>query len=1199
MTEKSRKIYERKEVENTTLDYFNGDSLATDVWINKYSLKDSDGNIYEKSPDDMHNRLADEFHRIERKYPNPVDREKILESIRGFKRIIPQGSPMAGIGNDFQVTSLSNCLRGDIKVLTRDGYKSINTLAGKEVEIMTKGGGWVKAPFFNYGPQKLHKLELSKGKSNKKTIYCTNDHDWFIFKKPNKIIKKPLSELKIGDKLHLQFGKGRSSFSLSPFGVAHGITYGDGHSVKGENNCKNISLCAESRSLGKFFINTSISSNENLCEGGSDFYSGLPNFFRELPNIRENKSYLMGWLSGYFAADGCVDERGSGMLHSSKKEDILFIQDVCGVLGIGCSEIHTQTVISNLTNREHTMYHVYIHVNHLPDDFFLLEKHRKRIKYTNKGVSKWSVVDIIETDLIEDVFCAEVPETNSFVIEGNILSGNCFVIGNGKNSDSYGGIFKVDQEIAQLQKRRAGVGTDLSYIRPKGTPVKNSAITSTGVVPFMERHSNTTKEVAQDGRRGALLLSISIKHPDAENFIDAKLTDGKVTGANVSVKIDDEFMNSIKNKTPYIQRYPTNWDDYDKDSIVQTKINEFKDGKLKEGELVSVGKKRYIKIINSEKLWKKIIYNAWKSAEPGLLFWDTLINESIPDSYADLGFKTISTNPCGEIPLSESDSCRLIALNLFGYVVNPFQDDAYFNYDLFKKDVQLAQRLMDDLIDLEIEKIDGILEKIKSDPEDEFLKLYEINLWERIKKSAINGRRTGLGITGEGDMLASLNYRYGTDEANAFAENIHKILKLNAYKSSVELAKQRGPFPIYDVKREDKNPFLKRIEKEDPRLYSNMVKYGRRNIALLTIPPTGSVSIMTQTSSGIEPVFMPVYMRRRKINPQEKGVRVDFVDDEGVHWTEYPIFHHGFELWLKTKGYDITIVKTMNKKQIDEIIKKSPYYKATANDVDWLKKVEMQGMVQKHIDHSISVTVNLPNDITEETVSNVYQLGWEVGCKGMTVYRDGSRSGVLVSNKEKKENENLKTFKENNAPKRPKRLKADIHRFQNNLEKWVAVVGKLEDRPYEIFTGVNVNGLTDLPNNLTECEVVKNIIEDENGNRRKRYDIEYYNADGERVLLPGLSHAFNPEYYNYAKLTSGILRHGMPLIYVYELINSLNLRDDNLNTWKNGVARVLKRYIKDGEKTKGFCPQCGGEDFEFKEGCISCSNPECLWTKCG
>ena len=739
---------------------------------------------------------------------------------------------------------------------------------------------------------------------------------------------------------------------------------------------------------------------------------------------------------------------------------------------------------------------------------------------------------------------------------------NCFVIGNDQ-SDSYGGIFKVDQEQVQLMKRRGGVGHDLSHIRPKGSPVKNSAITSTGIVPFMERYSNSTKEVAQDGRRGALMLSVNIKHPDSEEFIDAKMTEGKVTGANVSVKLTDEFMEAALNQKEFFQQFP-----------------------------IDSNEPKITKKVNAPKIWKKVIHNAWKSAEPGILFWDKIQSESVPDCYPEHGFKTVSTNPCGEIPLCPYDSCRLLAINLFSYVTNPFTADARFYWELFKQDVIIAMRYMDDIIDLELEKIDAIIAKIKADPEDEFTKAIELNLWEKIKEKTEQGRRTGLGVTAEGDMLAGLGLIYGTEKATAFSEEVHETLKLAAYRSSVVMAQERGAFPIYNANNEAANPFIKRIAKKDPELYADMVAYGRRNIALLTIAPTGTVSLMTQTTSGCEPVFLPVYMRRRKINPQEKDVRIDFVDDEGIAWMEYPVFHHNFELWLTINGYDIEVVRTMNKEQVDEIVKKSPYYKATSADVDWVAKVEMQGRLQRHVDHSISVTVNLPEDIDEETVSKVYEAGWRNGCKGITVYRDGSRSGVLVSQKEEPKLE----YVENHAPKRPKRLKGEIHRFQNNLEKWIAVVGLKDDKPYEIFTGKLENGLKDLPNNVKECEVVKNIVEID-GKKRKRYDIEYVDSQGNKHVHTGLNHAFNPEYWNYAKFISGVLRHRMPLVYVYDLIDSLTFGDDHINTWKNGVGRVIKRYIKDGEKGTGTCPNCGSEHLEYKEGCLTCMS--CGNSKCG
>lgn len=769
-------------------------------------------------------------------------------------------------------------------------------------------------------------------------------------------------------------------------------------------------------------------------------------------------------------------------------------------------------------------------------------------------------------DLIKD-FKYIVPQGSPMAGIGNdfqyVSLSNCFVIGNEQDSDSYGGIMKLDQELVQLMKRRAGVGLDLSFVRPKGSPIKNSALTSTGVVPFMERFSNSTREVAQDGRRGALMESISIVHPDSESFIDAKMDEKKVTGANVSIRISDEFMKAAIGGNKFTQKYPI-------ESLKPT----------------------FVKEIDASPLWKKIIHNAWKRAEPGILYWDTIIKESIPDCYSDFGFKTTSTNPCGEITLCPNDSCRLLILNLYSYVINPFKDNAKFDFVLFTKHTKIAQRLMDDLIELELEKIDKILNKIKNDPEDDEVKRVELNLWKAIKDRCIQGRRTGLGITGEGDMIAALGLTYGTDASNKFAEKIAKSLKLSAYASSVELAKERGAFPIYDYKKELENPFILRIKKEDPELYADMIKYGRRNIALLTIAPTGSVSILTQTTSGIEPVFMVSYMRRRKINPNDKNARVDFTDSVGDSWQEYPVFHHKFLVYLEANGYNLTDVLNMSKEDIDKIVKKSPYFKATSNDVDWVKKVEMQGMVQKHVDHSISVTVNLPAEVSEEVVAKVYEAGWVSGCKGLTVYRDGSRSGVLISESEKKEQEKEKIFMDSHAPKRPKFLDADVHRFVNKGERWIAVVGLLDGRPYEIFTGKE-----------EDFEIPKSV---ENGVVRRlkidgltRYDFIINHKTDDVMIVEGLSKAFSVEYHNYARMISGILRHGMPLSYVVDLVESLTLGEEVLTTWKAGVVRSIKKYIKDGTKAKGVkCTSCGVEDsIVFEEGCLKCKN--CGQGKCG
>lgn len=745
---------------------------------------------------------------------------------------------------------------------------------------------------------------------------------------------------------------------------------------------------------------------------------------------------------------------------------------------------------------------------------------------------------------------------------------NCFVIGIDGDADSYGAIMKEDEEQVQLMKRRGGVGHDLSRIRPKGSPVNNSALTSTGLVPFMERFSNSTREVAQDGRRGALMLSVSIKHPDAEAFIDAKMTEGKVTGANVSVRIDDDFMRCATEGRPYRQQYPV---DAPEDECLTSKE------------------------IDAQKLWKKIVHNAWKSAEPGVLFWDTITRESIPDCYADLGFKTVSTNPCGEIPLCPYDSCRLLAVNLYGYVDDPFTPQASFNFQRFRQHVRLAQRFMDDIIDLEEEKIDLILKKIDSDPQSEEVKHTERRLWEKIKRKTGQGRRTGLGITAEGDMLAALGLRYGTQEATDFAVKVQKTLALTAYAASVEMAKERGAFEIYDAQREAANPFILRIKEADEALYADMMKYGRRNIACLTIAPTGTTSLMTQTTSGIEPVFMPVYKRRRKVNPNDPEVRIDFVDESGDAFEEYIVYHHHFLTWMRANGIDTE--RRYTQEEIDELVARSPYYLATANDVDWLMKVKMQGEIQKWVDHSISVTVNLPNAVDEALVDRLYVEAWKSGCKGCTIYRDGSRAGVMVSVKKKKEDKGAKL--QTLSPvveRRPEVLECDVVRFQNNKEKWVAFVGLLDGRPYEIFTGLqdDEEGIV-LPKTVTKGRIVKHVNAEDG---TKRYDFQFENKRGYKTTVEGLSEKFNKEYWNYAKLISGVLRYRMPLENVIKLVDSLQLESENINTWKVGVARALKKYITDGTEAKGLkCPNCGHEALVYQEGCLICKH--CGSSRCG
>lgn len=759
---------------------------------------------------------------------------------------------------------------------------------------------------------------------------------------------------------------------------------------------------------------------------------------------------------------------------------------------------------------------------------------------------------------------------------------NCFVIGLDGDADSYGAILRIDEEQVQLMKRRGGVGHDLSHVRPKGSPVNNSALTSTGLVPFMERYSNSTREVAQDGRRGALMLSVSIKHPDSEAFIDAKMEEGKVTGANVSVRITDEFMDAAINDKPFVQQFP-----------------------------IDSEKPLFGKEISAKKLWEKIVHNAWKSAEPGVLFWDTIIRESLPDCYADLGFKTISTNPCGEIPLCPYDSCRLLSINLYSYVIDPFTEKARFDFEKFKKHVRLAQRIMDDIVDLEMEKIDMIMTKIENDPQNDEVKNAEFHLWEKIKAKSGAGRRTGVGITAEGDMIAAMGLTYGTKEATEFSVEVHKTLALNAYRSSVTMAKERGAFEIFNAEREANNPFLLRMKDEDAQLYADIQKYGRRNIACLTIAPTGTTSLITQTTSGIEPVFMPVYMRRRKVNPNDTDVHVDYVDEVGDSFEEYIVYHKKFLTWMKVNGIDSE--KKYTQEEIDDLVKRSPYYKATANDVDWLMKVRMQGAIQKWVDHSISVTVNLPSNVDESLVNKLYVEAWKSGCKGCTIYRDGSRSGVMisVSKKDKKEKgtdgekvKDLSSAEERHeqicqpphvVEVRPEVLDCDVVRFQNNKEKWVAFVGLLDGYPYEIFTGLQDDdeGIV-LPKSVTKGKIIKQT----NPDGSHRYDFQFKNKRGYKTTVEGLSEKFNPEYWNYAKLISGVLRYRMPIDHVINLVSSLQLKDESINTWKNGVERALKKYVTDGTQASGQkCPVCGHETLIYQEGCLICTN--CGASRCG
>ena len=792
-------------------------------------------------------------------------------------------------------------------------------------------------------------------------------------------------------------------------------------------------------------------------------------------------------------------------------------------------------------------------------DRIAAELERIENKYPNP-LSKEQIFELL------DHFRYVIPQGGPMTGIGNNFQvaslSNCFVIGHKNPADSYGGIFRMDEEQVQLMKRRGGVGHDLSHIRPAGSPVLNSALTSTGIVPFMERYSNSTREVAQDGRRGALMLSLSIKHPDAENFIDAKLDTNKVTGANVSIKIDDEFMRAVIDGRTYTQQFP-----------------------------IAAAEPKYVQHIDARKLWSKIIHNAWKSAEPGVLFWDTIIRESVPDCYADQGFTTVSTNPCGEIPLCPYDSCRLLAINLYSYVENPFTKEASFNFDLFKKHVHMAMHLMDDIIDLELEKVDLIIEKIESDPEDLDVRQVEISLWKKIKNMALKGRRTGLGITAEGDMLAALGLRYGSEKALKFAVEVHKTLAIEAYRASVMMARDRGAFEVFDAEKERNNPMINRLREADASLYEDMLKYGRRNIAMLTIAPTGTTSLMSQTTSGIEPVFRPVYKRRRKINPSDKNVVATFVDEQGNAFEEYNVYHHKFIDWLTINGYDTSRLQTISDEELEKWVAASPYNRATANDIDWVAKVRMQGAIQKWVDHSISVTVNLPNNVSEELVADVYRAAWESGCKGITVYRDGCRAGVLVDKKSKKEAPKCETPTQSN--RRPKSIPAEVVRFKNGKEDWIAFVGILEGHPYEIFTGKIEDDAMYIPPKITKGNILK--VREEDGT--KRYDFQYTDRYGYTNTIGGISRLFDESFWNYAKLISGVLRYNMPIDKVVSLIDGLHLDDENINTWKNGVKRALKQYIEDGTRSKGKCPQCGQENMAYQNGCLTCMS--CGYSKCG
>lgn len=1200
------------------LEYFDGDTLAADVWSNKYAITSPTGEKEEQTPDDMHRRMARAFAKADSMYEDNrasvkglsdygrnrlwLNEDLIYEMFKDFKYIVPQGSIMSQLGNPYSVGSLSNCFSGDVLVLTRQGWKPIRTLEGRSVEIMTKGGKWVFAPFKNYGRQNTMRVTLTNG-LRKKVLYATQDHRWAIFKKSKKdSISEVKTTLKLntGDILYSTYGKGRSKLTLSPMGISHGICYGDGHTVKGANNANNITLCADSRSLGKYFAGCFVSSDESLCEGGSDFYGSLPNYYRELPSINENKSYLYGWLSGYFAADGHIDKRGAAMICSKSEEDILFVMDVCGVLGIGCTNVTSQTVTSNLTNEEHTMYKCFIRKNHLKEDFFLLDKHRSNFNKSKKEPNRWKVDKVEHTDIYQDVYCAEVPETESFVIEGNILSMNCFVLG--QPEDSYGGICQKDEEMVQLMKRRGGVGIDLSSLRPNDTTVKNAARTSTGAASFMHRYSNSTREVAQSGRRGALMLSMDIRHPDVMEFIVAKQDLTKVTGANVSVMLRDDFMTAVKQDRDYVLRFPCE-NDFDLDAGDSMLKNHPYNTLITEKN--SKGDVGYFKKIRARDYWKAIVECAWKSAEPGIMFIDRHWAYSPDGVYPR--YKGVTTNPCSEIFMQMYDACRLIAKNMYSFVINPFSSDAYIDYELLYVMSYEQQWLGDLLVDLEIMHIDRIINKIASDPEPDDVKRTELELWVKVRAEAKAGRRTGSGPTGYGDMLAALGLKYDSDEALVTLDKVAKTVFQGEWDASIDLAILRGPFEGWDSKLEfriDKetstlygnNDFYKMMTEEFPDIVQRMMKYGRRNVSLSTAAPTGSTSLLSQVSSGIEPVWSVFHIRRKKINPNEKGVRVDFVDQNGDSWQEYPVLHPKFKDWVfmqyqhrYLQGYtgDTPLIESLTKEEVQEWYERSPWYGSTANDISWPQRVEVQGVLQRYITHSISSTVNIPNSATVGDVAEIYEAAWSAGVKGITVYRDGCRTGVLVSDEPQDTSTKLS---DNDAPRRPNSLPCKVMRFQNNYEKWVAFIGLFDDRPYEIFTGALDS--FPVPNKVDEGRIVKGT----HPKLGKTYDF-HYSVDGQEFIIKGLSQAFNKEYWNYAKLISSMLRHGMPVFYVAQTVENMSFNQDHINVWKYGVVRALKKFIADGTIIKAKCLSCDGENVIFEEGCSKCL--DCGSSKCG
>lgn len=1168
--------YLYEEVYKATLEYFNNNQMLANIWLSKYAQKNNKGNFVELTPNERLHKISSEITRIEGRYQevdwNSVEFEKtVYELLKDFKYHIPGGSILFGVGNPYFLTSLGNCLAGETKVLTRQGFLSISELKNKEVEIMTENGKWVKVPFRSYGNQKLIKISLVKNKTNKKILYATPEHKWFCSDIiSNKDFICDTSSLTKGLKLKNQFGR-LSKINLSPFGISHGIVFGDGETVPNQNYANNLCLCGDKRELGKYFIDSFVGSNEELCEGGADYYGCIPNYFRHKPNILENKSYLWGWLAGYFATDGCIDDRGSLMINSFKKEDLEFVQDVFGVLGLSCGEICSQTYLSNLTNKECTCYKIFFNTYGLDESFFIRSSHKNKFRKFKKSPSRWTVEGIEETDRIEEVFCCEVPETNSFVIEGNILTHNCFVVGN--QTDSYGSICLIDQEQVQLMKRRGGVGHDLSHLRPNKSSVNGCASTSTGAFSFIPRYSNSTREVAQDGRRGALMLTAHINHPDIEDFIMCKDDSTKNTGCNISVKVTDDFMKSVLKEKTYNQKFPV------------------------ESESV-------FKEVNAKPIFNKIVHQAWKNGDPGLLFWDKILQESPADCYASEGFATVSTNPCGEIPLAPYDSCRLYHINLYSYVDNPFTKEAKFNWSKFKVDTRLAVKIMDNILELEKEKIKTLIEHIETSYENKDVKEVELKLWLKVLDKLEKGRRIGIGILGEGDALAALNLFYASAEANDFAVELQKVLAVEAYTESIILAQERGAFPIWNQQTECENPYLNRIilgqiSQKYPDIYKLYSKTGRRNIAMLTIAPTGTTAMFGNkhgVSSGMEPVFEVAYKRRRKINENDQNAKVDFVDEVGDKWEEYVVVHPVFKKWYEAQfeesWFDEAIVCSLEKctwEVIQELVQRSPYYKATANEISVLSKIELQGRIQQWVDHSISITHNLPKHTTEEQIAEYYIEAWKAGCKGCTVYREGSRVGVLVR-EEKEEIERI--FKYIKETDRPKILNCEIHKLQALKENWFIIVGLFFGLPYEIFAVKEEKFpwyLRSLTSKGTFCgEVIK---------RKSRiYDLITKRPDtGEPIIIEDLvSLLDNLSDRSDTRRFSLELRFGIPPIAIIETIEK---QQKVITSFEKAICRVLKKYVPEGEVSGLKCENCSSTNMYYVSGCPTCK--DCGNSKCG